>query len=339
VEFLLLLPLCASCGDILDCSDRGVAALDASVRVVIHWDDDEKSSKPATGMRIHLFAEDGSVMRADRPADGGDVYVAADVHYTPYCYDYNGNNAIYFHRESDEGDFEAYLPVTPDGYGVANGLSPAEDVVAEPKQPTFYVHRADAERYIDPATADELHELHFYPDNVLTEFTFCIYGIDDAWRISNVTSALSGLAAAYDMDKQSPATLGSTVVSADFSISGDSLKGSFTSFGIADFATYNNRLSIVARTATRANTSASWGYAYNGQWEDSVRAQLIGAWGTTGSDDERAAWRAKNHGYDILLPNDGRLSVPITEGPGLGEEQRGPFDVGVSEWDNLNVNL
>jgi hypothetical protein len=332
----------SACGEILSCDELPPNAKEALVRVIIHWDEAEKSSKPVNGMRVHLFADDGNHLRADRPADGGDIYVATGVDYAPYAYDYHGNEGIFFRSEGAEGDFEAHLPSAPDGYGLAAGLSPAETAVAEPDDTTFYLHRIDTLFHIHPDSVDNEtpRELHFYPDNMLTDFTFCIYDIANTQRIAYATTALSGLAASYDMDKQTRSTTASTVISDDFRVRGDSLMGSICSFGISDFATYNNRLSIVVRTKARATAAASWGYIYGGQWEDTVRQQLIGAWGEDGSDAERAEWRAQNHGYDILLANDGRLIVP-EDPPNGGDDggDDGPFDIGVTEWDNVDVDL
>jgi hypothetical protein len=309
-----------------------------TVRAVIHWDAQPAQTKPAQ-MRIHLFGDNGGVTRADRSADGGEIYVPMDVAQTPYCYDYYGDEEILFRGEDNHDEFAAYhQPLTNSRLRSV----PNEPTVAEPRMSAFYAARAACDELLlesENIVADSIHEIHFYPENYLHEFTFCITDVPDARRIRSLQGSMSGMADALNIQTLSPSSQAATIVFDRISVHGDSIKGAFRSFGPADLNVNVNQLRIEALTTDGSYVEGTWGYAFDGEDEETlVRDQLASAWGTNGDAATQAAWRARNGGFDILLTNDDRFIVP-PPAENNGNSSGGGFDVGVSEYYEEEVFL
>ncbi|GHT60143.1 hypothetical protein AGMMS50239_08460 [Bacteroidia bacterium] len=325
------------------CENRELSADDPcgdafAVEVVIHWDGIDPADKPQKGMVAHLFAQNGlqRYERADLPVDGGRMNIPGNIPYIPLCYDYYGNEYIYFRNENSLDLFEAYsAPAT----GLYNSYGPnsasvraaagetEENTVSEPYPYNFFVTRNDSLFTVRPVPGQTQY-LHFYPQNVLREFTFLIRNVEGVENIAGAYGAISGMSAAYRMGDGvkgvEPATVlfgnqKGRVIWAD-----DSITGTFCTFGPADIEHFRNRLTVGV-------VSVRHGYYY-GTWEETVREQLAGALGENGTLEEQAAWRLQNSGYDIVLQNEGRLVIPDEPGDGT-------FIIDVGDYDNVVVPL
>ena len=311
------------------------------VEVIIHWDGIDPLDKPQQGMAVHLFAQNGrhGYERTNLPADGGRMDISKEIPYFTLCYDYYGNEYIQFRNETDLELFEAFSsPATGlyNSYGPNSPTSRAatgeaeENTVTEPYPYNFFVTRNDT---LFTALPGQMQYLHFYPENVLKEFTFLIRDVEGVQNIANASGAISGMSAVYRMRDGvkgvEPATVlfGSKegrVIWAGDSISGDSITGVFCTFGPADIERFHNRLTVGV-------ISNAGGY-YSGTWEETVREQIAGALGENGTWEEQLNWRSRNSGYDIVLQNDGRLVIP-------DKPADGTFIVDVNDFDNVIVPL
>ncbi|GHT09625.1 hypothetical protein AGMMS49525_18580 [Bacteroidia bacterium] len=92
-------------------------------------------------------------------------------------------------------------------YGPGAGSN--EPTVSEPYPYTFFADKL-AEPFT-PLLYDTL-QVDFYPKNLLREFTFLIYDISGATRISQARGAISGMAGAYKMYSQELNPTPSTVL-------------------------------------------------------------------------------------------------------------------------------
>ncbi|GHV31842.1 hypothetical protein FACS1894177_07120 [Bacteroidia bacterium] len=325
------------------CENRELSADDpcgdaVAVEVVIHWDGIDPADKPQKGMTAHLFAQNdrSRYERANLPVDGGRMNIPVNIPYIPLCYDYYGNEYIHFHNENSLDLFEAYsAPATGlyNSYGPNSAMNraasgePEEKTVFEPYPYNFFVTRNDSLFTVRPLPGQTQY-LHFYPQNVLREFTFLIRDVEGVENISSASGAISGMSAAYRMSDgvkgSEPATvlfgnLKGRVIWAD-----DSITGVFCTFGPADIEHLLNRLTVGV-------VSVRHGYYY-GTWEETVREQIAGALGEHGTWEEQAAWRLQNEGYDIVLQNEGRLVIPDEPGDGT-------FIIDVGDYDNVVVPL
>jgi hypothetical protein len=105
---------------------------------------------------------------------------------------------------------------------------------------------------------------------------------------------------------------------------GDSITGTFCTFGPADIEHLRNQLTVGVISINR-------GY-YSGTWEETVREQIAGALGEHGTWEEQLDWRSRNEGYDIVLQNEGQLVIP-------DEPEDGTFIVDVNDFDKVIVPL
>ncbi|GHT16130.1 hypothetical protein FACS189426_24060 [Bacteroidia bacterium] len=332
----LLLLLCS-------CENRELSSDDpcedlAAIEVVIHWDGIDPADKPQQGMTVHLFAQNGlqGYKRANLPVDGGRMNIPRAIPYIPLCYDYYGNDYIHFRNENNLDLFEAYsAPATGlyNAYGpnsasvrAANGEA-EEKTVAEPYPYNFFTVRNEELFTVLPVSGQTQY-LHFYPQNVLREFTFLIRDVEGVANISSASGAISGMSSTYRMGDGvkgvEPATVLFGSRQGRVTWAGDSITGAFCTFGPADIEHLRNRLTVGVISAAR-------GY-YFGTWEETVREQIAGALGEHGTWEEQLAWRSRNSGYDIVLQNDGRLVIPDEPGDGT-------FIVDVGDYDNVVVPL
>jgi hypothetical protein len=310
----------------------------AAIEVVIHWDGIDPADKPQQGMVAHLFAADNSrrYKRADLPVDGGRMDIPTEIPYAPLCYDYYGNNHIQFRNENDLELFEAYSVLATGLYNSYGPNSPAsraatgeaeENTVAEPYPYTFFVTRNDT-LFTALLMPGQTQYLHFYPQNVLRQFTFLIRDVEGVENIGSASGAVSSMSATYRMRDGvkgiEPATVLFGSKAGRVIWGGDSITGTFCTFGPADIERLSNRLTVGV-------ISLRQGY-YSGTWEDTVREQIAGALGQNGTWEEQLDWRSRNEGYDIVLQNEGRLIIP-------DEPDDGTFIVDVGDYDKVIVPL
>ncbi len=339
---------------------------DIGVNVEIHWD-----SVPAgmltlpMDMTVHWYSERSSMLSSDMSVYGGTEWLNADI-YDVMCMDFNGPTTLSFRSDGTRGDFEVYnAPMR----GTYNALVPqlpgGEETVAEAYPYQFYIdsrsQTIDLRNLFPP---DSAVTVHFYPKNVLREFTFLIYDVTGAQYVSNNTGAISGMSGSYfPADRKLAATPSTilfsrveTVKNAQTSTrwteqekalfaaknpdwaSKDTLVGWTRDWTIGKFVTFGplnkeeNRFRLTVEAISQANNQfhGAWGY-WHGQWENTVAAQIDSAMGKNGTLEEQLAWRQRNGGYDIILYNDHRLIIPDGEGPGEGSTDGG-FSVDVGDW-------
>jgi hypothetical protein len=309
----------------------------AAIEVVIHWDGVAPADKPQKGMVAHLFA-DGSPQykRADLPVDGGQMYIPREIPYIPLCYDYYGNEYIHFRNDDYLDSFEAYsVPATglynsygPNSASIRAATGEAEEkTISEPYPYNFFTAHNDT-LFTALLVSEQTQYLHFYPENVLREFTFLIRDVEGVENISSASGAISAMSSTYRMSDGvkgvDPATVLFGSRKGRVTWAGDSITGIFCTFGPADIERLSNRLSV-------GIISSAGGY-YSGTWEETVREQIAGALGENGTWEEQLAWRLQNEGYDIVLQNGGRLVIP-------DEPEDGTFIVDVNDFDNVIVPL
>ena len=329
------------------CENRELSADDpcldqSAVEVVIHWDGINPADKPPQGMTAHLFAQDGRQgnERANLPADGGRMDIANSIPYFTLCYDYYGNENIHFRNENNLDLFEAYnAPATglhntygPNSTMVRAATGEAEEnTVAEPYPYNFFVARNEELFTVRPVPGQTQY-LHFYPRNVLREFTFLVVGVKGTPNIANAFGAISGMSPVYRMRDGATGSEPVTVLFGNregrVTWPGDSITGAFCTFGPAGLEGFSNRLTVEVVTSRHNYYYAVWG----GVGENTVREQLAGALGEHGTWEEQLDWRRRNGGYDIVLRNDGRLVIP-------DDPADGTFIVDVGDYDNVIVPL
>jgi hypothetical protein len=309
----------------------------AAIEVVIHWDGIDPLDKPQK-MTAHLFPQDGRqpYERANLPVDGGRMNIPREIPYASLCYDYYGNEYIYFRNEDDLELFEAFsVPATGlyNSYGPNSPASRAEsgeaeeNTVSEPYPYTFFTAHNE-ELFTALPVPGQTQYLHFYPQNVLRQFTFLIRDVEGVQNIAGASGAISSMAATYRIGNGEKGTDPATVLFGSKKgrviWAGDSITGIFCTFGPADIEHLRNRLTVGV-------ISVQNGY-YSGTWEETVREQIAGALGENGTWEEQLAWRLQNEGYDIVLQNEGRLVIP-------DEPDDGTFIVDVGDFDNVIVPL
>ncbi|GHU09192.1 hypothetical protein FACS189431_6830 [Alphaproteobacteria bacterium] len=312
----------------------------ASVQVIIHWDGIAPADKPDKGMVAHLFAQNDPLRyeRADLPVDGGRMDIPGNIPYVPLCYDYYGNEYIHFRNENSPDLFEAYsAPATGlyNAYGPnsvssrAAGSEAEEHTVAEPYPYSFFATR-NKDLFTVLPVPGQTQYLHFYPQNVLREFTFLIRDVEGVQNIAGASGAISGMSATYRMLDGLIGTEPSTVLFGSrqgrVTWAGDSITGAFCTFGPADLERLANRLTV-------GIISVAHGYYY-GTWEETVREQIAGALGENWTWEEQVDWRSRNSGYDIVLQNGGRLDIPDVINP-----DDGTFIIDVGDYDKVVVPL
>jgi hypothetical protein len=347
---------------------------DIPVKALIHWDEDEMATLPSRGMRVHLFPETGTsdVARADVPVHGGLLSLPRNAVYSPVCYDYYGAEKIEFRNPDLKTLFEAYCVRITGLYNTMVEPIPGEQTVAEPCPYTFYTARNSDPFTVLPPLAGDTLTLHYYPANVVREFTFLIYGVQGAKNMAEARGAISGMAASYFpglgvktntpsivlFDRVTPYIHGqkqkwATEQKQDWpqanenarwpngwddetsGWTGDWVMGTVCTFGPVDPKTILSRLTIETLSNGSVYYHGSWGGYADGRAEDEVAKQLAGATGDYGARAEQSDWRRKNGGFDIILYNNGRLVIPDDE----NESGTGGFVVSEEEWNNVNVVL
>jgi hypothetical protein len=328
--------------------DDGCLPDDFIVRAELHWS--EGDSIPRQGMRLHLFPEPpaGYIRQFDRSSYGGLIGLAPGSSWHPLCYDYMGNENLGFRNGDDPVRFEVYSLYAPSsGYKLEMEAVPGEEAtVMEPYPYTFYVGRnRDVFEVVPPPAGDTLR-LHYYPRNVLREFTFLIYGVEGARYINNARGAVSGMSGSYYPYLEAISTDARNVMfsrvvpvpEGQSGLSGESwlgLHSPLSVYGVplypewfpggwmhpyngwtgdwlvGAFATFgpadiDNLRNVLTIEVLTHGNSHYWGRW--GYWS--------GSWEETVREQIAGAlaggmeWRRQNGGFDIVLGNNGRLVVP-----------------------------
>jgi len=338
------------------------------VNVEIHWD-----SVPSNmlvlpkDMTVHWYPASSSIIASDMSVFGGQERLHADI-FNVMCMDFNGPVTLSFRSNGTREDFEVYSSFKTGTYNAFVPPLPGGEVtVAEPYPYQFYIDSRS--QIIDTKNLPEKDStitVHFYPKNVLREFTFLVYDVIGAKHMINNSGAMSGMSGSYFPASEKLASTPSTILfsrvetikdaqtsprwteaekalfaaknpnweSTDTLIgwTRDWAIGKFVTFGPLSRETFRFRLTVEALSKANNRYNGSWGY-WKGQWESSVAAQIDGAMGKNGTWEEQLAWRQRNGGYDIILYNDYRLVIPDGEGPDCPDcPTDGGFTVKVDDW-------
>lgn len=337
------------------------------VDVVIHWDSVPSNmlSLP-NDMTVHWYSPLTSLIASDMSVYGGRERLNASV-YDVMCMDFNGNSNLAFRSNGTREDFEVYnIRMT----GTYNDLVPqlpgGEITVAEAYPYQFYIDSRSQDIDLENVALDDTVTVHFYPKNVLREFTFLVYDVIGAKNMEKNGGAISGMSGSYFPASGKLASTPSTILfsrveaikdaqtssrwtdeekalfaakdpnwaSADTLVgwTRDWVIGKFVTFGPLDTKDHRFRLTVEAITKANNQFHGSWGY-WHGEWENTVAAQIAGAMGENGTLEEQLAWRQRNGGYDIILYNDHRLLIP--EGEGGNNSSGGGFVVDVDDWGDM----
>jgi|GEM_PF-6762551 len=341
------------------------------VNVVIHWD-----SVPAgqlslpNRMTVHWYPEGASIISSEMGPRGGREWLnKAD--YNVMCMDFNGNANFAFRSNGTRPDFEVYNVRMTGSYNLSVPQLPGgETTVAEANPPYFYIDSRSQEIYSEDFSDNDTITMHFYPKNLLREFTFLIYDVTGTKNMASNSGAISGMSGSYYPATGAMATTPSTILfprvetitngqnssrwtnaekalfaaknpawaSPDTLIgwTRDWITGKFSTFG--PLSRNQNRFRLTVEAFSKGSNAyyGAWGY-WHGQWENTVAAQIDSAMGKNGTIEEQMAWRQRNGGYDIVLYNNNRLSVPENDGGGNGGggTSDGGFKVSVDGWGDI----
>lgn len=318
--FLLLFTM-VSCENKSLCDSGLCDKRDVAIKVVVNWED----SADARAMRMNIFSQTdgvGDYGRDNIPVSGEKtIKLVNDASYIPLCYDYYAN--IHFRDETILESFQAYCAETSrQTYNTLATPVEGEETVEDPGG-DFFVH--SWQETFDVLFCDECDEpliLNFYPKNILRQFTYRINNIEGAQYISEARGAASGMAAVYFFQTDELTTERSTVlfVNSTFGVDKNGVgyvEGVFYTFG----PVYPCQNRFTAEILSKANVYYTAYWDVSGQVSESMV--------------DREAKLARD-GYDILIENNN----DIPEIPDPGEEAGGGgFEIGVGEWDNVDIYL
>lgn len=304
------------------CEDGSCIPGNVSIKVVVNW---ENPATEARSMRMNIFAQSTDVSDFGRdviPASG-EKYIALreGAAYLPYCYDYYAAN-IYFRDETTHGLFQAYIPEASRAtYNTLATPVPGEATVTDPGG-DFYLH-SWREAFDVIFYEDSLLILDFYPKNILRRFTYRVNNIKGVNNIGEARGATSGMASHYTFYTDELTDVRSTVLFEKARTGTDSdgagyLEGSFTTFGPVH--PYQNRFTIEILDSSGKYYTAYWDVS------DQIDETMT----------DREAKLARD-GYDILIDN---TKLPEIPGSGGGGDGGGSgFEIGVGDWDNVEIYL
>lgn len=297
-----------------------------SVKVVVNWEDPSS----ARAMRMNLFS-----LTPGEPDFGRDNISAAGEKtitltygssHIPLCYDYNA--AVDFRNEIILESFQASCrEATRSTYNSLATPVSGEPTVSDPGG-AFFVHSwldpFDVELCTDCGTDDEII-LNFYPKNKMYRFTYRINNVVGAEYLSSARGAASGMAATYFFSTDQLSTDRTTVLFENATYGTDRngvgyIEGSFYTFG--PVAPYQNRFTIEVLAGSTDYNTAYW----------DVSEQI------TETMTNREAKLARD-GYDILIQNDPDTKLPEIKEPEGGGTSGSGFEIGVGEWDNVDIYL
>ena len=337
------------------------------VDVVIHWDSVPPSQLVLPNrMTVHWYPEASSLISSEMGVYGGREWLYG-ANYNVMCLDFHGNTNIAFRSNGTRPDFEAYNIRMTGSYNLfVPQLPGGETTVAEAYPPYFYIDSRSQEIHAEDFSDNDTITVHFYPKNVLREFTFLIYDVTGTKNIASNSGAISGMSGSYYPATGALGTTPSTILfqrveaianaqnssrwtdaekvlfaaknpnwaSSDTLIgwTRDWVTGRFATFGPLDRDENRFRLTIEAFSKGSNAYYGAWGY-WHGQWENTIAAQIDSAMGKNGTLAEQLAWRQRNGGYDIVLYNNNRLSVP--EDDDGGQTSDGGFNVSVGDWGEM----
>ena len=340
-----------------------------TVNVVIHWDSVPSSQlRLPRNMTVHWYPEKGSLLSTDMGVHGGSETINGTT-YDVMCMDFYGNANLAFRSDGTRKNFEVYNVRMNSTYNInVPQLPGGEATVAEASPNYFYIDSRSQSVCADSVPEGGVLTVHFYPKNVLREFTFMIYDVTGAKNMAVNSGAISGMSGSYFPASgnlaATPSTLlfqrVETIVNAQNSTrwtdaekalftaknpnwaSADTLKGWTRDWITGTFATFgplnrsSNRFRLTVEAFSKANNAyhGAWGY-WNGQWENTVASQIDSAMGKNGTLDEQLAWRQRNGGYDIILYNEHRLTVPDGDGGNGNNGSDGGFNVSVDDWGDI----
>ncbi|NDW18406.1 DUF5119 domain-containing protein [Dysgonomonas sp. 216] len=321
--FLLVLIFVAVACENKSLCDEGICGKgDVGIKVVVNW---EKQSD-ARSMRMNIFSQTSGVIDygRDNISVSGEkmIKLVANASYIPLCYDNNSN--VSFRNETTLESFQAYCAETSrQTYNTKATPISGEKTVIDPRG-DFFVH--SWQETFDVIFCDECEDfliLNFYPKNILREFTYRINGILGTKNIAEARGAISGMAATYFFKTDKLTTERSTVLFDNSTIGVDEsgmgyIEGSFYTFG--PVYPYTNRFTIEILSKINGYYTAYWDVS--GQISESM--------------DDREA-KLQRDGYDILIEN--KDEIPEIPEPGENPGAGGGFEIGVGEWDNVDVYL
>ena len=334
------------------------------VNEIIHWDSVPSSRLMLPhNMTVHWYPLDGSLISSDMGVYGGSEWLTQNK-YDVMCMDFNGNSNLAFRSNGTRMDFEVYNIRMTGTYNTNVPQLPGGEVtVAEAYPYHFYIDSRSQNINVENLLYGDTLTVHFYPKDVLREFTFLIYDVIGAKNMTRNGGAMSGMSGSYFPATGDLAATPSTILfqrveaiteaqtssrwtegeKALFAAKNpnwanpdtllgwtrDWITGQFVTFGPLDTEEHRFRLTVEAVSKTNNHYYGGWGYWY-GEWENTVAAQIDSAMGKNGTLEEQFAWRRRNGGYDIVLYNDNRLIVP-ENGNGNGGTDGG-FTVTIDDW-------
>lgn len=318
---LLLILFATACQNKDLCDDGDCSPGNVSVKVVVNWE----NVQDARAMRMNIFSQTDGVTDYGRDAIpvSGEKYISLveNAAYRPLCYDYYASN-IYFRDETTLNQFEAYvLEASRATYNNLATPVPGESTVTDAGG-DFYVH-SWLENFDVIFCDTSVLVINFYPENKIRTFTYRINNVKGASYVTEARGAISGMAATYYFHTDEMTTVRSTVLFENAKVGKTStgveyIEGSFTTFGPVH--PYQNRFTI------ELLVGSSYYTAY---------------WDVSGQIDEtmtdREAKLARD-GYDILIDNNRLPEIPDPGGSGGGDNSGG-FEIGVGDWDNVEIYL
>ncbi|MDR0231178.1 MAG: fimbrillin family protein [Dysgonamonadaceae bacterium] len=335
------------------------------VNVEIHWD-----SVPSDmlvlpkDMTVHWYPASSHFIASDMGVFGGKEWLNADI-YDVMCLDFNRPVTLAFRSNGTREDFEVYNIRMTGTYNVyVPQLPGGETTVAEAYPYQFYIDSRSQTINTKNVPVGDTLTVHFYPKNVLKEFTFMVYDVIGGKNMIKNSGAISGMSGSLFPASGKLASTPSTILfsrvetirdaqtnsrwteiekalfaaknpnwaSSDTLVgwTRDWITGKFVTFGPLNTEAFRFRLTVETLNQGNSQHYGSWGY-WHGQWENTVAAQIDSAMGKNGTLEEQLAWRKRNGGYDIILYNDHRLVVP----EGGGDVTNGGFTVGVDDWGEI----
>lgn len=317
---LILIFVMISCEN-KDLCDAGLCGGgNVAIKVIVNWE----NQSDARSMRMNIFSQTNNVAdygRDNIPIDGEKtIKLINGASYIPLCYDYYTN--INFRNETTLESFQAYCTeVSRQTYNTLATSIEGEKTVEDPGG-DFFVH--SWQESFDVLFCNECEGfliLNFYPKNILRPFTYRINNILGANNISEARGAISGMAATYFFQTDELTSERSTVLFENSTVETNEngigyIEGVFYTFGPVH--PYQNRFTI--------EILAKKNEYYTDYWD--VSEQI------SESMANREAKLARD-GYDILITN---TKIPEIPDPGEGNGGSG-FEVGIDEWDNVDVYL
>lgn len=316
----LLLVILGSCVNKSLC-DGGLCEGDIAIKVVVNWEE----RTDARAMRMNIFSQTNGVIDygRDNISISGEkmIKLSNGASYIPLCYDYYTN--IHFRDETSLESFQAYCAeASRQTYNMRATPVEGETTIEDPRG-DFFVH--SWQETFDVVFCDECEDfliLNFYPKNILRQFTYRVNNIKGAKNIAEARGATSGMAATYFFHTDKLTTERSTVLFERSTVGTDEngtgyIEGDFYTFG--PIHPYQNRFTIEVLSKSGAYYTAYWDVS--GQISESML--------------NREAKLARD-GYDILIEN----NTDIPEIPDPEEKpDGGGFEIGVGEWDNIDIYL